>query len=88
MDKKVTFDELIEKIPNKYELTIVVGKRVRELGAHNVINSKAGKKETIIQKCFKEIRDGVVVAGDAELMLAEKIEKEALDKLRGLSEDN
>lgn len=88
MDKKVTFDELIAKIPNKYELTIVVGKRVRDLGAHNVINLKAGKKETIIQKCFKEIRDGIVIAGDAEIMLAEQLEREALEKLTGLSEES
>lgn len=76
MEKKITFDDLIEKIPNKYELTIVVGKRARELGAHNVINSKAGKKETIIQKCFKEIRSGKLVVGDMDLISAEKHERE------------
>lgn len=64
--KKVSFDELIKQIPNKYELTIVVGKRVREIGAHNIINSKAGRKETTIQKCFKEIRDGLVVVSTTE----------------------
>ena len=31
MREKVLFDDVLKKIPNKYELTIVTGKRVREL---------------------------------------------------------
>lgn len=86
MDKKITFDELVKMIPNKYELTIVVGKRVRELGIHNVINAKMGKKETIIQKCFKEIRDGKITVGDQREIDAAKEELEKKEKLEGLSE--
>lgn len=88
MENKITFDELAKMIPNKYELTIVVGKRVRDLGIHNVINAKAGKKETIIQKCFKEIRDGKVVVGDELLINAEKAEREAREKIEALSEED
>lgn len=72
MVAKITFDQLIEKIPNKYELAIIVGNRARTLGGHVVINSKAGLKETTLQKCFKEIIEDELVPGDAEEMEREK----------------
>ena len=31
MREKILFDDVLKKIPNKYILTIVTGKRVREL---------------------------------------------------------
>lgn len=88
MEKKVTFDELIAKIPNKYELAIVVGKRVRDLGLQNTINAKTGKKEITIQRCFREIRDGHIGVGDVNLINAEKLEREAIEKLGDLSEES
>lgn len=75
---KITFDQLIKKIPNKYELTIVVGRRARQIGSHNVVNSKAGLKDTTIQKCFKEIIEGKLIPGDLEEILREEALKEKL----------
>ncbi|MGL4392812.1 MAG: DNA-directed RNA polymerase subunit omega [Fusobacteriaceae bacterium] len=85
MDKKITFDDLIEKIPNKYILTIVVGKRIRELGGHTVINSKAGQKETTIAKCFKDIYDGKVVEGFAE-EIKELYHDRSIDRVKKVAE--
>ncbi|MGL5122700.1 MAG: DNA-directed RNA polymerase subunit omega [Fusobacteriaceae bacterium] len=64
MEKKITFDDLISRIPNKYELTIVVGKRTRDIimGVKNPNEIK----QTAIQKCFKEIYNGKVVVGDID----------------------
>ena len=31
MKQEITYDTLLEKIPNKYVLTIAAGKRVREI---------------------------------------------------------
>ncbi len=66
MNKKITFDDLIEKIPNKYVLTIVVGKRIRELGGHTVMNTKAGDQETTIMKSFRDVYEGHVVPEESE----------------------
>lgn len=32
MKKEIIYDELLEKIPNKYILTIISGQRAREIG--------------------------------------------------------
>ncbi|MGL4254345.1 MAG: DNA-directed RNA polymerase subunit omega [Fusobacteriaceae bacterium] len=78
MERKITFDDLISKIPNKYELTIVVGKRARDLGFQTT--TKNGEKETTIKRCFKEILAGNLVVGDIEEMAAEsKLLEENLD---------
>lgn len=79
MERKITFDDLVSKIPNKYELTIVVGKRARELGFQTT-TGKNGEKETTIKRCFKEILSGNLVVGDIEEMAAEeKLLEENLD---------
>lgn len=79
MEKKITFDDLTSRIPNKYELTIVVGKRARDLGFQTTIG-KNGEKETTIKRCFKEILAGRLVVGDVEEMAAEeKLLEENLD---------
>ncbi|TDT67925.1 DNA-directed RNA polymerase subunit omega [Hypnocyclicus thermotrophus] len=54
-NKKKMYDELIEKIPNKYILTIVAGRRGRNLlrGEKPVV--KVGPKSTMVQTVFKEI---------------------------------
>lgn len=72
MERKITFDDLIKRIPNKYELAIVVGKRARTLGIQIMIDPKTGEKETTIKKCFKEIINGQLVVGDVEEMAAEE----------------
>ncbi|MGL5051217.1 MAG: DNA-directed RNA polymerase subunit omega [Fusobacteriaceae bacterium] len=76
---KITFDQLIEKIPNKYELTIVVGIRSRQIGSHHVVNSKAGLKDSTIQRCFKEIIQGKLIPGDLEVMEREAALKAELE---------
>ena len=80
MVAKITFDQLTEKIPNKYELAIIVGNRARSLGGHIVINSKAGLKETTLQKCFKEILEGELIVSDAQEMEREKLMLEELSE--------
>ncbi|MGL4404012.1 MAG: DNA-directed RNA polymerase subunit omega [Fusobacteriaceae bacterium] len=78
MERKITFDDLIGKIPNKYELAMVVGKRARDLGFQTT--AKNGEKETTIKRCFKEILAGNLVVGDIEEMAAEeKLLEENLD---------
>lgn len=82
MERKITFDDLIKKIPNKYELTIVVGSRARTLGIQTMINPKTGEKETTIKRCFNEILEGRLVVGDSEEMAAEeRLLEENLDIL-------
>lgn len=81
MEKKmITFDDLIKKIPNKYELTIVVGSRARTLGIQTMFNPKTGEKETTIRRCFNEILEGRLVVGNMDEMAAEeKLLEENLD---------
>lgn len=64
MKKLITYDELLDKIPNKYVLTITAGKRAREIGKGAPVLVKASKKDTIIRKTFKEILDGKVTFGE------------------------
>lgn len=56
----MTYDELLEKIPNKYILTIAAGKRAREIGKGAPLLTKVGKKDTVINKTFREICDGKI----------------------------
>ena len=58
MKKDIVYDELLEKIPNKYILTIASGRRVRELVAGAPLLVKASKKDTLVKKVFKEIVEG------------------------------
>ncbi|WP_372713105.1 DNA-directed RNA polymerase subunit omega [Ilyobacter sp.] len=55
MKKVITYDELLAKIPNKYVLATVAGKRCREIenGAESMVKSL--KKDTNVQKTFREI---------------------------------
>ncbi|RUA08832.1 MAG: DNA-directed RNA polymerase subunit omega, partial [Fusobacteria bacterium] len=57
MKKKITHDELLEKIPNKYELAITIGKRYGQLvaGATPLVPVKKKKKETLIEITNREI---------------------------------
>lgn len=55
MKKTINYDELLEKIPNKYILTTVAGKRARELQTGEESLVKSLKKDTIVQKVLREI---------------------------------
>lgn len=67
MKKVITYDELLDKIPNKYILTIVSGERARErakermeLGGEPRALTKYEKKDTEMKKVFKEITAGKI----------------------------
>ena len=58
MKKEITYDTLLEVIPNKYILTITAGKRVREIVNGAPLLVKTSKKDTLVKKVFKEIIEG------------------------------
>ena len=58
MKQEITYDTLLEKIPNKYILTIASGKRVREIVNGVPVLVKTSKKDTLVRKVFKEIVEG------------------------------
>lgn len=55
MKKGITYDELLDKIPNKYVLATVAGKRCREIESGSEALVKGLKKDTNVQKTFREI---------------------------------
>lgn len=58
MKKEITYDTLLEKMPNKYILTITAGKRVRDIVNGAPLLVKTSKKDTLVKKVFKEIVEG------------------------------
>ncbi|MBC2851028.1 DNA-directed RNA polymerase subunit omega [Cetobacterium sp. 8H] len=64
MKKVITYDELLDKIPNKYTLTITAGKRARDIGRGAPVLTKVSKKDTIVMKTFREILDDKVTFGE------------------------
>ncbi len=67
MKNDITYDSLLEKIPNKYILTIVSGARSREIAKDRAekakletVTLKSGRKTTDMQKVFKEILEGKI----------------------------
>ena len=58
MKQEITYDTLLEKIPNKYILTIAAGKRVREIVNGSPVLVKTSKKDTLVRKVFKERVEG------------------------------
>lgn len=67
MKKVITYDELLEKIPNKYILSIVSGERARERAKERMEKgqepralTKYDKKDTEMKKVFQEIIDGKI----------------------------
>lgn len=58
MKQEITYDTLLEKISNKYILTIAAGKRVREIVNGSPVLVKTSKKDTLVRKVFKEIVEG------------------------------
>lgn len=61
MKKRILFDSLLEKIPNKYELTIVTGKRVRKLSIDNKSLTNSKNQKTLVQIALKEVVDGKII---------------------------
>lgn len=66
MKHEITYDTLLEKIPNKYILTIAAGKRVREIVKGAPLLVKANKKDTLVKKVFKEIVEGKLTYTEEE----------------------
>lgn len=62
MKSGVVYDRLLEKMPNKYILTIVAGKRMRELNRGNPTLVKVNKKANLMSKVFKEILEDKIKA--------------------------
>lgn len=66
MKKVITYDELLDKIPNKYILTIVSGERARARAKEKTERGEAipltkyEKKDTEMKKVFKEILAGKI----------------------------
>lgn len=63
MKKIIIYDELLKKMPNKYVLTIVSGKRAREIGKGEEVLTKVSKKDTVVTKTFREILDNKITYG-------------------------
>ncbi|MDN5304553.1 MAG: DNA-directed polymerase subunit omega [Fusobacteriaceae bacterium] len=66
-NKKKMYDELLEKIPNKYILTIVAGRRGRNLLRGESPAVKVGPKSTMVQTVFKEILNDKITYTDKPL---------------------
>lgn len=66
MKQEITYDTLLERIPNKYILTITSGKRVRELVSGSPLLVKSSKKDTLVRKVFKEIVEGKLTYSEEE----------------------
>lgn len=68
MKQEITYDTLLEKIPNKYILTIAAGKRVREIVSGSPLLVKTSKKDTLVRKVFKEIVEGKLTYTEDEVL--------------------
>lgn len=66
MKTEVVYDQLLNKIENKYILTIVAGKRMRDLNKGNPVLVKTSKKANLMTKAFKEILEDRITFGYEE----------------------
>lgn len=66
MKRDISFDEALSKIPNKYVLTTVAGKRARDLGNGEELLVKGYKKDTLVKKALREIYYDKVTYVDSE----------------------
>lgn len=62
MKDRVLFDDVLKKIPNKYVLTIITGKRVRELAKGETPLVKTKGKITLVQTALKEVLEGKIIS--------------------------
>ncbi|MCI6152976.1 MULTISPECIES: DNA-directed RNA polymerase subunit omega [Fusobacterium] len=60
MKQEITYDLLLEKIPNKYILTLTTGKRMREIIKGKPLLVKTNKKDPLMKKVFKELVEGKI----------------------------
>lgn len=60
MKKKVTYDELLAKEPNKYKLAMTLGKRYGQIVAGEAPLVKVRKKETVAEIVSKELLEGKI----------------------------
>ena len=58
MKKEVTYDELLEKIPNKYKLAMSLGKRYGQLVGGEAPLIKVRKKDTLAEIASREVLEG------------------------------
>ncbi len=66
MKERILFDDVLKQIPNKYILTIVTGKRVRELTRGDAPLIKTKGKTTLVQIALKEVLEGKIVSDHQE----------------------
>lgn len=66
MKREIEYDDLLNEIPNKYILTIVCGKRAREISKGSEALVKINKKDTLVKKVLKEVSEGKVSYIDEE----------------------
>ncbi|MCX5773740.1 MAG: DNA-directed RNA polymerase subunit omega [Fusobacteria bacterium] len=59
MKKKITYDELIQEIPNKYILTIITGERLRNLMVHEKKN-----EHILVTQVLEEVKNGTITYED------------------------
>lgn len=72
MVEKGLFDAALDKIPNKYTLTLVSGKRAREIGNGEACLVKTKPKASKVEKALREILAGKIVVGSASALAEEK----------------
>ncbi len=65
MKKEIIYDELLQKIPNKYALAIVAGKRARDIVRGEEPLLKTSSKTTIVRKALLEILNGKIGMGES-----------------------
>lgn len=66
MKTEIIYDNLLEKVSNKYVLTIIAGKRMRDINKGEPVLVKTNKKDTLMEKTFKEILEGKISYGYEE----------------------
>lgn len=64
--KNILFDDLLKKIPNKYVLAIVAGKRARQISEGSATLVKVAEKATIVNKALTEIMEDKIGTSDEE----------------------
>lgn len=66
MKKEIIYDDLLKKIPNKYVLAIVVGKRARDLVKGEETLVKTSSKDTLYRKALLEVLEDKIGMSDSK----------------------
>lgn len=72
---EIIFDDLLKKIPNKYLLTVVAGKRAREIYSGEPSYLACDPKDTVVNKVLTEIMRDMIIVVD-EILPINKLENE------------